>query len=333
MNLSFLGKAHYPPAEFPRFSVDPDKCTRCGRCVKTCPTHVLVLPEDGPPVVQGYKGLTDPCLGCANCMAVCKEGAALMEGNYRVSAGRYRTLFQGRVEPPNPFGEPEPPRFEDLEGRITETERVMLTRRSVRLFKKKEVPEEMIHRCLEAGRFAPSSGNGMCWEFVVITDRDLMRRIEQSCLKSIRMATNLYLKPKSLIARAAWNLLSLRRAGDMDVRVISGMETVARRDQLFFNAPALIVVLHDQRGIGQPVLDAGICAQNIVIAAHAMGLGTCYVGFITALNQMPDRKVMKEIGAVWPMRICTSIAVGWPKGEIDRPAPRARPKVTWIKKA
>ncbi len=329
MNLKYIGKAHYPPATFPRYSADPDKCTRCGRCVNTCPTHILVMPEEGPPHIQGYKGFEVACLGCRNCEAVCPEDAVQVEGFYRVDGGRYNTDFVGSVGPPNPLRQGEPAAFSEVEDQLTEVERVIYRRRSNRLFKDKEVPEDLIYRVLEAGRYAPSSGNGQAWEFVVVRDRELLRRIEKSCLKGLRMLSSNYLKPKSLVARVIWNLYALRRPGDVDVRVISGMDTVVERDNIFFDAPAVIIILHDRRGIGQPVLDAGICAQNMALAAHSLGLGTCYVGFITALNSVPDKKVMKEIGAQWPMRIATSIALGWPRGGIDKPVARTRPRVTW----
>ncbi len=329
MRIGYMGKAHYPPAEFPRFHADPDKCNRCGRCVRTCPTHIIFMDQEGPPRIRGYKGFEVACLGCRNCMAVCPEDAVTVEGNYRVSAGLYKSVHTGRVELPNPFNEAAPPEFEQIRDKLTETERVILSRRSNRLFLKKEVPEELIRRCLEAARYAPTSGNDRCWEFVVIRDRELIRWIERSSLKSLKLMSDNYLKPGSITARVLWNLVGPWRPGDMDVRVISGMDTVVERDNLYFGAPVVIVVLHDRRGIGQPVLDAGIAAENLVIAAHAMGLGTCYVGFITALNSLPDKKLMKELGALWPMRIATSIALGWPQGKIDKVVPRDRPRVTW----
>ncbi len=324
-----IGKAHYPPAEFPKAQADADKCTRCGRCIKTCPTHILVLPKEGPPRLEGYKGLEFACLGCRNCEAVCPEDAIHVSGAYRVASGRYKSAHVGRVEPPNPFREDNPPEFSELEDRLTETERVIYKRRSNRLFKSEPVADELIRRVLEAGRYAPSSGNCQAWEFVVIRDKELMRRLEVASLKGLRLITRNYLKPKSAAAKLLWNLYSLWKPGDMDVRVISGMDTAVERDNIFFDAPAVILMLIDERGIGQPVLDAGICAQNMVLAAHGLGLGTCYIGFVTALNSIPDKAVMEELGAVWPMRIVTSIALGWPRGEIDRPVPRMRPKVTW----
>jgi len=329
MKRRYIGKAHYPPAMFPHFSADPEKCTRCGRCVKSCPTHIISMPEEGVPEIRGYKGLEVACLGCRNCVAVCPEGAVNVEGYYYVSDGLYRSLYAGQVECPNPFAEDEAPPFTELEEKLTETEKVIYKRRSNRLFKSKEVDDQTLHRLVEAARYAPSSGNGQSWEFVVIRDQQLIKRIEKASLKALKIMSGLYFRPKNPLMKALWNLYALKKPNEVDVRVMSGMDTVVMRDTLYFDAPAVIVVLNDERGIGQPVLDAGIAAQNIVLAAHSLGLGTCYVGFITALNTLPDKEIMKELGAAYPMRIATSIAIGWPRGEIDRAVPRQRPRVEW----
>ena len=57
-----------------------------------------------------------------------------------------------------------------LEENFTETEKVILSRRSVRWYKKEQVPEFMVKRILEAGRFAPSAGNCQPWKFVVVRE-------------------------------------------------------------------------------------------------------------------------------------------------------------------
>ena len=59
---------------------------------------------------------------------------------------------------------------ERLRTEFTETEKVIFHRRSVRKYKKEQVPEFMVKRILEAGRFAPSAGNGQAWKFVVLRD-------------------------------------------------------------------------------------------------------------------------------------------------------------------
>ena len=74
----------------------------------------------------------------------------------------------------------------------------------------------------------------------------------------------------------------------------------------------------------------GIAAQNIILTAHALGLGTCYVGFITGLNMIP--KLKKKLGIKYPYRVYTSIALGYPKVQQDKAVPREVAPITWVEK-
>jgi nitroreductase len=54
---------------------------------------------------------------------------------------------------------------------------VIMTRRSIRKFEKKDVPEELVERVLEAGRWAPSGLNNQPWRFAIIRDNAIKDRI------------------------------------------------------------------------------------------------------------------------------------------------------------
>ena len=60
--------------------------------------------------------------------------------------------------------------LEQLRQNLTSTEETILKRRSVRLYKKEQVPAFMIKRILEAGRFVPSAGNCQPWKFIVLRE-------------------------------------------------------------------------------------------------------------------------------------------------------------------
>lgn len=53
---------------------------------------------------------------------------------------------------------------------------------SIRSYVKKEVPEEIIHEVLEAGRLAPSAHNDQPWQFILIRDRDTLKGLERYCV-------------------------------------------------------------------------------------------------------------------------------------------------------
>jgi len=85
--------------------------------------------------------------------------------------------------------------------------------------------------------------------------------------------------------------------------------------------------------ISDASLGIGICAQNMVMAAHSLGLGTCYVGFVsTALKMDPaTKKFWPKLGIKWPYDIpCTVLALGYPAVPVDKPLERVFPSVKWV---
>ena len=116
----------------------------------------------------------------------------------------------------------------------------------------------------------------------------------------------------------------------MDQRGLGGINAIVADPEYhtFFRAPTLIIVLADKRGIGSVELDSGIASQNMVLAAHAMGLGTCYVALVGGLMGFP--KYQKELGIEPPFKIITSLTVGYPQKRIDNLVKREQPRVNWI---
>ncbi len=333
-NERLLDDRRYPPTTFARFVVDPARCDGCRRCAQTCPGQLLEM-RDKLPVSKFDEGRSAiGCIGCKNCFSVCPRDAIEIRGYYRVEGGYYRTELSPPAAP-NPLGAEEPPPFEALAPQLTEVERVIYTRRSNRLFKKKQVPEELIRRVLEAARFAPSQGNCQPWSFIVITDRDLLDRIAQGCERRVRPVSKLYLrdrggKRRELAKTVAVNLFSRLTPNNFDQRLAHGINAVVSNEQydIFLHAPALILVLGDVRGIGDPIIDCALAAHNMVLTAHALGLGTCYVGFVKMINTLPE--VKRELGIRSPYKVMTSIVLGYPKAPTDRAVARERPPVTWF---
>ena len=61
------------------FSVDPELCNRCGRCVVGCPAEILTLASEGP--VQLIAEKSDRCYRCQHCLAVCPHAAIFILGH------------------------------------------------------------------------------------------------------------------------------------------------------------------------------------------------------------------------------------------------------------
>ena len=97
---------------------------------------------------------------------------------------------------------------------------------------------------------------------------------------------------------------------------------------IFHGAPTVILLLKDKRGAGKPDVDIGVVGENIVLAAHSHGLGTCWVGFVELIRQNPIWK--KRLGIEYPFEIYEGISLGYPVGKPDGKMPRETHQVKWF---
>ena len=222
-------------------------------------------------------------------------------------------------------------RVEQLQSQRTETENVILKRRSNRLYKKKQVPEFMIKRILEAGRFAPSAGNCQPWKFVVLREPELIEGITKTTVTVCKIFKWLidYRYTGSLWRRLNANLNIRLKPNDLHPMPFGAVTLIADgKLGLYHDAPTVILIFKDVRGISNPDLDCGIAGQNMVLAAHSMGLGTCWVGFAKVAFQYTG-KWKKRLGISYPYKFVSSLAIGWPVGDPDGMVARPTHMTDW----
>ncbi|MCE5275278.1 MAG: FAD-dependent oxidoreductase [Syntrophaceae bacterium] len=281
------------------------------------------------------------CIACHNCEAICPNGALTFPYFYQVDKGRWAYDFDYPEERgqgmPNPLMLEKPAPLTEIEEKLTGAEKVIYNRRSTRIYKPDAVPREVIHRVLEAGRFAPSAGNCQGWKFVVLTDRALMNEMSVSVLKFLNMFTKLY-QGKGPMRTALKKTLAFAKPSGSDQRPMVAMQALLTPKfgdkplSVFFDAPCAIILLAHHMHISDASLGIGICAQNMVMAAHSLGLGTCYVGFVsTALKMDPvTKRFWPRLGIQWPYdNPCTVLTMGYPAVQTDKPVEREFPKVHW----
>jgi nitroreductase len=218
-----------------------------------------------------------------------------------------------------------------LKREFTETEKVILRRRSVRQYKKKQVPEFMVRRILEAGRFAPSAGNYQPWKFIVLRDPEVINGITETVIASCRAISKMidYRRKGRAWLRPLIKFFTMFRYNDLHPMPFSAITQVADgKLGLWHDAPTVIIILKDVRGVSTPDLDCGIAGQNMVLAAHSMGLGTCWVGF-AKLALEKSMKWKKRLGISYPYKFASSLAIGWPRGNPDGMIPRQTHAVDW----
>lgn len=201
-----------------------------------------------------------------------------------------------------------------------DVEQAILTRRSIRKFKARQVPAHMIRRILEMGRFAPSQGNCQPWSFIVVRDRTIIAQMEQYCVgvcKTMTATIDYTNYPPGSAERAAImeNTQKLNRENPNSFHPVpmTAIKSIANgRFAVFHRAPTVILLLLDKRGVGVPEVDIGVVGTNIVLAAQSLGLGTCWVGFSKLLSS--NTALVEKLGVGPPFEIAEAICVGYPIG-------------------
>jgi len=213
---------------------------------------------------------------------------------------------------------------------FNEVERTIFERRSVRVFKDKQLPDYLVKRILEAGRYAPSAGNCQAWKFVVVQDKNMIQEMTERVVK-LAGWTSRFMNPafpKSFVGNWFSRLMMKCFTSLFHPTGMTGLGQLAKKELgLWHDAPTIIFLLVDERSAGDPHIDVGIAGTNMVLAAHSFGLGTCWVSFSTLLEMSP--KFKKYLGIDYPYRLATSIAIGYPKGIPDGMVERETHETVW----
>ena len=295
--------------------VDPEKCTSCGLCILNCPFKCLEMDEDNHPKMKSDY----VCMSCFNCAVACPTDALSIASIYNVKGGFFDTQTPAIKMPLPP---------NDAEGKQVEwnaVERLVLERRSVRHFKKDPIPEPLIVRVLEAGRFAPSGGNHQPWRFTVVTNQEMIAELETACQNFWAGVYPVFKNDETIM-----NMVGVVETGVFDPRTQFGIRCIALKElPVFLGAPA-VIFLGAHPKLNNPALVIGICGQNMTIVANSLGLGACWTNFGgVAVNAVPELRY--RLGFEDPWVVHTAIVLGYPKFKQSGMVPRHYRPVTWFR--
>ena len=276
-----------------RMEIDRDLCSGCGLCVTVCPTETISLIE-GKAAVSGGKSIS-----CGHCEAVCPQGAV------RVIAideemSLYKTFTAERQWlPPGKFG-------------TSALVQLMASRRSCRCFTDQPVAQAMLEDLIKIGITAPSGTNSQAWTFTILPTRKAVKSFAGHIASYFVKLNAAAEKPMLRM------FLKLIGKGELDAyyqgyyrKVKAALEQWqgAGKDRLFHGSTAAIVV-GSKPGASCPAEDALLATQNILLAAHSMGLGSCLIGYAVAAMKK-DPLIQQSVGIPSEEEIHAVIALGY----------------------
>lgn len=273
-----------------------EKCNGCGLCVGDCRLFHSIELDD----TNKAKKVKDGCNNCYHCVAICPKGAITIVD---------KPLLETRIYKPT-FTSDE---YLDF----------LKNKRSIRQYKNRMVKKGLIENIIEAGYYTPTAGNRQPVHFAVVTG-EKMKKLTEITLMALKKIANEYDSEKTEI--------------NLDPKTAKAYTSIWHRfyknyfekgiDELFFNAPSLVLVLGDTEKVLDPKTDCILAACNIGNMAYAAGLSFCYNGFLVRAFQSED--VREFLGIDSKYKLYASMTVGYADVVYSRPVPREEKEILWV---
>ena len=284
--------------------VDVKKCTGCKLCVKACPVFVLELKDKKALVSHG-----DFCIECGHCGAVCPEGAVVQKKTV-VAQG----LKAGKKYAVSP----------DVMMQI------LRERRSVRVYKDKPVPKDIIEKIINAGRYAPTGTNSQRVHYTVITSPEMISELSRRVMEfNAKFFKNL--QNRAFVAMMSLFIGRKKIEEFLMYRpvIMHAKEVVDKGgDPMLHNAP-VVLIAHAEKWDGSPAINCAVALVYCNLMAHTLGIGACYNGWVENTANISG-KLKKWLGIPKDHKCFGVLTMGYQNIEYKRLVERNEPDVKWL---
>lgn len=278
------------------------KCIGCGKCVSVCPTKVFELDNKSKAVAP------QRCIKCGHCVGICPVDAIDHSAMYMKEC----SVIKGGCNISQ----------KDIEC-------FLRRRRSIRNFLGKEVPKKKLLELIDIACYAPTGHNAQNFEFVVVADKRKVMEVKKITIEFYRKLVKDLSNP---VMRSIMKLVAGRKKVNGAMKFLGDFKWLVNsfdngKDVIAYDAPALIVV-HAPKGFDSGI-NCSYASYNIMLSAEAMGLGTCFMGFIQIPTER-DKSLAKYLQLPEGNKVHAILAVGYPKYKYRRLVSREKAKVRYL---
>ena len=166
----------------------------------------------------------------------------------------------------------------------------ILSRRSVRNFTEKEIPRAVMEQIMKCALQAPSANNMQTWRFFVLQDAAVIAGLKDAIEK-----------------------------------------TAAEKKVKFYgmNNPTTVVIITNDKRNANGAIDAALAAENIMIAAQSLGIGSVWNNALHSICDEPEiRALLSDLGVAARHKVCAMLCLGYP-AETPKKIERRTDVITW----
>ncbi len=286
--------------------VNTDTCNGCGLCASVCPARVFDWKKGAPPEVTH----AERCVLCGQCVAVCPSESLT---HSRLGAEGFSRIVKRSPQ--------------SLVSCIRE-------RRSVRNYRNKAISREVLTKVAESAGFAPTGAFGCdAWtrQVIIVSDPAVMRRVTEltaaymsKLLKVVDGHALRVLAKFSDKASAGRSIIP-----DLKMRLERWEEGI---NDITYDAPVAMFV-HAPFTTATPGEDTDAALMNMMLSAHALGLGSCWNGWIgkaaTSAHVKGTPHLANLLGLPDTNRVVQAATFGWPRIKLHSLPPRET-HIHWV---
>lgn len=256
-------------------TIDKERCRGDALCVRVCPASCLRM-RNGKAAPVPLAGRA--CLGCGQCMAVCPEQAVSL------------AVYGEKKAVPAPSL----PDFAVSSALIR-------SRRSVRHYKRKPVPRDVMLKALETARYAPTGKNRQDVKWIVLDDSARIRELSGMVIDVMRTMPGLE-------------------------RLVASFDK--GEDPILREAPC-VVFAHASTDYELSQADCAVAVGYLDLVLHSMGIGSCWAGFAMGIAS-GSPEIRAFFGIEEGRNVYAGLMCGYPAVSYHAIPPRKDPDITWI---
>ena len=289
-----------------KIKIDIDNCTKCKECVKDCVVNLFYFEQDLLRLVESFQ---DDCIECGHCEDVCPVNVILLK--FHEEGELESCLIREEVPTYNSFLN------------------LVLNRRSIRRFKEKVIPKDLIEKLLKVGKYSPTGSNSENVFYTIVQDKSIVATISKHITNKMIKFTNML---EDLQGRAFLKKSMLKEEFNQAIENLPKTKRILERIEHgidFWCWNGELIVIHGDKVVGGMPTNSSLAAAHIMLAAETLGLGTCSLGYLTYF--INESQTIRELIKIPPNHIVGySLTMGYPDVKYKHIPVRKPLRVQWI---